>query len=109
MEKSSDPEEFVRRFRDESDSKITVTAATEHNSENADQIIKKNGYHYLSGEALELYNRKVEERPTQQSSNVAPTQKKVRQVKVASGNAISNSSVSLREAASKSRAMSHAG
>ena len=108
MEKNKDPEEFISQFKEESGSKIAVNAATDHDSENADEVIKRNGYHYLSGAALELYNRKVESRPTAQTKTQQTSKSVSRQKRIVAGKAVANSSAALREAATKSRAMCHA-
>ena len=107
MEKNNDPEEFISKFKEESGSKIIVNAATDHDSENADEVIKKNGYHYLNGAALELYNRKVESRPVVQTKISQISKSVNRQKRIVSGKAVANSSVALREAATRSRAMCH--
>lgn len=60
MEATHDPEEFLRAFGEASGSQLAVTAAVDHDSEDAVEAIYRNGYHYLSGEALELYRKRTQ-------------------------------------------------
>ena len=107
MEKADDPQEFIKRLKEASGSELAVTTACEHDSENADAVIAQNGYHYLKGASLDLYNDKVAERKNEiQKAGNAKTAKRERAV--VAGKAIANSSISLREFERKSRAMSHA-
>ena len=103
MEANGDPEEFITKFREATESDISVTEAVEHDSENADEAIERNGYHYLQGEALQLYEAKVEK-----IVQGKPVKNKKTQVRVIGGKAVGNSARCLREAVEQSKAMCHA-
>lgn len=107
MEKAGEPQTFLQQFKETTGSQLSVNFACEHDSENAEAVIARNGYHYLRGQALELYNKNVAQeqeaaRPTKAAEHVR------RERKIVAGKAISSSAAALRAAEQKSRAMSHA-
>jgi hypothetical protein len=109
MEQRGDPEEFIVRFRDATDSDVEVNTAVEHDSEDADEAIRRNGYHYLSDKALENYQRLVEiPREQTGATTVKSKVSKPSQKRIVSGKAIKNSADSLKRAVSESRALSYA-
>ena len=105
MEAKNDPEEFIRKFKEESGSHIAVTDATEHDSEDADEAIRRNGYHYLSGKVLELYNSRTEAQAKPQEATAPAARRTERQRKVKSGAAVKNSNIALNNALNRSRMM----
>ena len=57
MEQAGDPEEFIVKFRDATGSDVAVNSAVEHDSEDVDEAIERNGFHYLRGKALETHQK----------------------------------------------------
>ena len=109
MEQAGDPETFIVKFRDATGSDIAVNSAVEHDSENVDEAIERNGFHYLRGKALESYQKFVEKPGEEQS--VRTTQSRVgkpRQKRIVQGSAVRSSQEQLQRAVAQSRAMSHA-
>ena len=100
MEADKDPEEFLEKFKEISGSTFRVNSAVESYSENAEEVIKKNGYYYLNEQALKHYEDRVTE-----IVNNKPVKKKERQVKVQANNIVKNSNQTLVQAANRSRLM----
>lgn len=92
MEASHDPEEFLRRFGEASGSKLAVTAAVDHDSEDALEAVYRNGYHYLPEAARALYHSRVQ--VIRQNKVVQPAK---RQVRAAASTAIGSTSSALQE------------
>lgn len=103
MERNNDPQEFITKFQEATGSTIAVTEAVEHDSEDAEEAIKRNGYHVLSGEALELYERK-----TEKIVQGKPAKRTNTQVRATGKDLVRNSSNALREAVQSCKAMYHA-
>lgn len=59
MERLNEPQEFLERFRETTGSRITVSEAVDHDSENAEEAIRQNGYHYMSAEVAKLYDERT--------------------------------------------------
>lgn len=102
MDEKGDQQRFLQLFKEETGSELRVTEAVEHDSENADEAIENNGFHYLQGEALQLYEKRV-----QKIVQNKPVKAKQTQVRVMAGDAVASSARSLSRAAQKSRAMCH--
>lgn len=103
LDEREEPQEFLRRFREATGSELAVTEAVEHDSENVDEAIENNGFHYLQGEALELYEEKVTK-----IEQGRPVKKRNTQVRVTADQLVQSSSRALRQAMQKSRAISRA-
>jgi hypothetical protein len=101
MEAKGDPQEFLKRFQEATGSTLAVTEAVESDSEDVDEAIERNGYHYLTGEALELYEEK-----TQIVVENKPVKSKDKQVRVTGKDLVRSSTESVKEARGKSKAMS---
>jgi hypothetical protein len=101
MEAKGDPQEFLKRFQEATGSTLAVTEAVESDSEDVDEAIERNGYHYLTGEALELYEEK-----TQIVVENKPVKSKDKQVRVTGKDLVRSSTDSVKEARRKSKAMS---
>ena len=121
MEDNGEPEAFLRACNEAIDGGISVTSAVDHDSDDADEAIRRNGYHHLSPEAAKLYEKHVaiddayvasDTEEAVKSGKTASQAKrpttKVRQVKTTAQNAIQSSAAALRRAAAQSRNMSHA-
>ena len=109
MEQAGDPEEFIVKFRDATGSDIAVNSAVEHDSENVDEAIENNGFHYLRGKALESYQRFVEKPGEEQATRSTQSKTgKPRQKSIVQGRAVRSSQEQLQRAVAQSRAMSHA-
>ena len=107
MEQNEDPRKFLTKLCDatQSRSSCKVTSAVEYDSEDADEVIRANGFHYLEGDALRSYEKFVEVPQANQ------THRQGRQVRVVSGHKICNSQTQLSrraETLQRSRAMNHA-
>lgn len=103
MENEHDAEEFLRRFGEVSGSQLAVTAAVDHDSEDALEAIYRNGYHYLSREALELY-RKRTQTVVQNAVRTAPE----RQVRAAASSTVGSTAYALQEECRRQQAASNA-
>ena len=101
MEEARDAEEFLRRFGEASESKLAVTVALDHDSEGAEEAIRRNGFHYLSGEALALYRKRV-----QVLRNNAPAMPAERQVRAAAVGTVGSTASALQEECRRQQAAS---
>ena len=59
MERSNEPQEFLERFRETTGSRIAVSEAVDHDSENVEEAIRQNGYHYMNAEVAKLYDERT--------------------------------------------------
>ena len=102
MDEKGDQQRFLQLFQEGTGSQLRVTEAVEHDSEDADEAIERNGFHYLQGEALRLYEERV-----QKIVQNKPVKAKQTQVRVMAGDVVASSARSLSRAAQQSRAMCH--
>lgn len=103
MENEHDAEEFLRRFGEASGSQLAVTAAVDHDSEDAMDAIYRNGYHYLSGDALALYRKR-----TQIIRNNTVHTPAERQIRAAASSAVASTASALQEECRRQQAASNA-
>lgn len=109
MEQSNEPQEFLERFRDATGAKISVSEAVDHDSENVDEAIRENGYHYMNAEVAKLYDERTADPAAtdQRAAKVAARVPAKRAIQTG-GAAIGSSSGALRRAQQQAKAACHA-
>ncbi len=114
MEAAHEPEAFLKHLSNALDSDIAVSQAVDHDTPGSDETIRRNGYHYLSGEALSEYEKRVAEVPThdmpvEKAEEIKRTAaKRTTQRRVVKGKGVGSTQNALGEIMQKSRAMSYA-
>lgn len=112
LEAENEPQEFLNRWIAISGNRVVLTDDVDHDSDNTNEAIEKNGYYYLKNKSLEtVYNNKmteyetmerVEEASPQQSTQSPKTKKAKKkhsssQVPLSHGRIIRDSNLCLRE------------
>ena len=106
FDESNEAVTFLQKFNESTGSNVLVNKAVEYNSNEVEQEIMKNGYHYLQGQAKENYDKqvKLEEKET---NTVKKSSFKVKatQVNVTASNKVKNAASNLQASLQKSMAM----
>lgn len=106
LEEQGEPRSFIEEYRKATDSPVPVDYAVDHDSPEASAAIRRDGYHYLEGEALQLYESRVAEETVQSSASAAP-HPVIQQIRTTAENAIQSSDYAVRAAAAQSRVISN--
>ena len=106
LDESGEVAKFLKGVETFTNNKCSVASSVEHDSPNVDQVIENNGYQYLSGDALKLYEEltvvdKVEAQKTSSNTYNMGYYKVSEQVN--SNNKVRDSKEGLREIARRHR------